>query len=73
MIFPVNNRTATRCQLSSILFITFFTFSIQIMLTLISPDANDPQRVDESLSIKQTNIQELMQTTSHLFESLSTG
>ena len=48
MIFPVINRTATRCHFKihyyhPFYLLQFFTFSIQIMLSLISSDANDPQ------------------------------
>ena len=48
MIFPVNNGTATRCHFRIHYYHPFyllqiFTFSIQIMLSLISSDANDPQ------------------------------
>ena len=58
MIFPVNNRTATRCTLEihyymyhPFYLLQIFTFSIEIMFSLISSDANDA-----SLSIKQTKL-----------------
>ena len=48
MILPVKNRTATRCHLKFHYYHPFyllqiFTFAIQIMFSLISSDANDPQ------------------------------
>ena len=48
MIFPVNNRTATRRHFKihcyhQFYLLQIFTFSIQIMFYLISSDANDPQ------------------------------
>ena len=48
MILPVNNRTATRCHLKIHHYHPFYllqicTFSIQIMFSLVSSDANDPQ------------------------------
>ena len=48
MVLPVNNRTASLCHLKFIIIINFyllhiFTFSIQIVYSLISSDANDLQ------------------------------
>ena len=43
-IFPVNNRTATRCHYYHPFYLLqIFPFSIQNMFSLISSDANDPQ------------------------------
>ena len=60
MIFPVNNRTATRCHFSIHYYHPFyllqiFTFSNQIMFSLIPSDANDPQGLMRRLAPKQTN------------------
>ena len=48
MILPVNNRTATRCHFKNHYYhafylLQFFTFSIQIMFSLILSDAYYPQ------------------------------
>ena len=50
MILPVNNRTATLYHFKNHYYHPFyllqiFTFSIQIMFSLILSDANDPQRL----------------------------
>ena len=48
MILPVNNHTATRYHIKihynhPFYLLQIFTFPIQIMFSLISSDANDPQ------------------------------
>ena len=48
MIFPVNNHTATRFHFKihyyhQFYLLQIFTFSIQVMFSLISSNANDPQ------------------------------